>query len=189
MNNFIKEIKKILEEFDLSILDEFVKLLKLVRGFKSTVFLAGNGGHFCECQHFGQDLLSFVINNDSIPIKSFVLGGNIGTFSALANDFSYDKALIKELKVYCRKNKGNIIVCMSGSGNSKNILEVAKWGQLNEIPVVSFTGNDGGQLKHFSNIHINVPSSNWVTIHGIHNILFHLILEELIKSTTSRLKP
>lgn len=181
MENHITKINDTLANINLTPLNEFVKLLKLSVGFKSMVFVAGNGGSFCDSLHFGQDCLSYILNNRGIPIQTHVLGCNGGTFTALSNDFGYDKALVKELKVYGRKNKGDILVLFTGSGNSKNLLEAAKWAKLHNITVVSFTGFDGGALKNISDIHIHVPCTNWGIIHGCHSLLFHAALDKYLQ--------
>lgn len=180
MKKYSEEIANLLNRVDESKLTEFVKLLKLVAGFKSTVFVAGNGGSDCDARHFGQDCLSYILNNDGIPIKAHVLGANNGILTAFSNDFGYEKALLKELKVYAKKNKGDVLVLMSGSGNSKNLLEATKWAKANGITVVSFVGFDGGKLKELSDICIHIESETWGHIHGITSLLFHLVLDKYL---------
>lgn len=161
--------------------DEFVKLLKLASGMKNTVFVAGNGGSDCDARHFAQDCISYILNNDGVPIKTHVVGANSGVLTALANDFCYDKAVVKELKLYARKQKGDILVLFSGSGNSKNLLEAAKWAKNNGVIVVSFVGFDGGYLKNISDICFHIKSETWGVIHGCHSLIFHYILDKYLE--------
>lgn len=178
---YIKEIEEVLKQIDTSLIDEFVKMLKLSTGFKSTVFTAGNGGSDCDAKHFAQDCISYVINKGGTPIRSHAIGANTGLSTAIANDYGYKKTIVKELKIYSRKNAGDILVLMSGSGNSENLVEAAKWANDNGVAVVSFVGFNGGILKSLSNICIHLPTENWGIIHGCTSLLFHYILDKYLK--------
>lgn len=178
---YIKQVEDALKQIDTSRLNEFVKLLKLTTGFKSTVFVAGNGGSDCDARHFAQDCISYVINKGGRPIRSHAIGANSGLSTAIANDYGYRKTIVKELKIYASKNAGDILVLMSGSGNSENLVEAAEWANDNGVIVVSFVGFNGGLLKSLSNICIHIQSDNWGIIHGCTSLLFHNILDEYLK--------
>lgn len=180
MNTHTQQIQDILNGLNWKTVDKLVKLLKLCnKNTSHTMFMAGNGGHFCEVQHYCQDGISYIINNGGIPIKTHALGSNIGVFSAIANDFGYEQSFVKELEVYGKKD--DVLILMSGSGNSPNILEAAKWARNNGLYVIGFTGNNGGKLREFCGLEINIPSDNWSIIHALHSLIFHITLEEYLK--------
>lgn len=183
MKSYIDEVKRVLDEIDLSKIDRIADYLLTIKKFDQTVYLCGNGGANCDVLHFGQDLFSYLINKGIEPIKSHILGNNSGLSTALSNDFGYKDALRLELAHYIQKDKGEILFCMSGSGNSENIITAVEWASQYNTIIISFTGFDGGKLKKLSDpaLSIHINSDKWGIIHSISSLLFHMILDRYIE--------
>jgi D-sedoheptulose 7-phosphate isomerase len=144
------------------------KLKKAIK--KGTpIYVMGNGGSAYTANHFSQDLVKACLAN------SMSLSENTGLITAIANDISYDDVFAMQLitKPY------GICVFISCSGNSKNILNAAEYAYDCGWLTISLTGNDGGELKKYSDIHINVPTNNIFVSESIHSIILHYLIDEL----------
>jgi D-sedoheptulose 7-phosphate isomerase len=145
------------------------KVLKKAIKKKTPIYVMGNGGSAYTANHFSQDLVKACWAN------SVSLSENTGLITAIANDMSYDEVFISQLS---RKPKG-IVVLISCSGNSENIVRCAAYAQQFIGTTISFTGNDGGELAEYSDIHINVPTSNIFVSESIHSMIMHYLIDRL----------
>lgn len=167
-------------------------------GENNKLLLCGNGGSAADCEHMAGELnkgfiLKRKIDNDlsaklrkefpldaetfevhlqqgvpSIPLTSF-----IGTNTAYLNDCNPD--LVFAQGVNSLGNSGDILVCFSTSGNSKNVLYAAKLAKVKGLTVIAFTGETGGKLKELADVLLNVPSQTTHFIQEYHLSLYHAI--------------
>lgn len=172
MINF-KEIQEILNQIDLSNIEKIIEFLNLNKD--KTIFSCGCGGAFNISQHWAEDGISYLINQKKPPLKTIALGSNVGLVTAIGNDFGFNYIFSKELEAI--GNSGDILICFSGSGNSKCLLEAAS---SIDGTVISFTGFDGGELGKISDFHINIPSEKWAIIHSLQSLIFHMILDAIV---------
>lgn len=136
------------------------------------VITAGNGGSSSTASHFAQDLAK------AIGKPSACLTDNVGLLTAFANDDSYDKALVDILETMLVTEK-TLVVLLSGSGKSPNVLAVANLCRQFGVKVVALTGYDGGTLKDLCDIHIHVPLNDMETCESIHSLILHYVIKEL----------
>ena len=99
------------------------------------------------------------------------------TFSACSNDYSFEQIFKRNLQAL--GNSGDVLICLTTSGNSKNILNVIKKKKKNDILVISLLGKDGGNCKSLSDIEIIIPSNKTAKIQECHMMLGHHILEKV----------
>lgn len=144
---------------------------------KIPIFLIGNGGSAYSASHFAQDLVKL------LDAHAWSLSDNWGTVTAIANDIDYEYVYSYQLPKF---GKRLLLICISCSGNSKNILQAAKGAKWRGIPVLSFTGNDGGELSRWSSLEINVPTDNIFISESIHGIIFHYIIAELVTNMQNK---
>lgn len=141
---------------------------------KKQIFVAGNGGSAGTANHFTCDFGKNAVADDTKRPKIISLSANIEVITALGNDFSYAEIFSQQLKNLM--NDGDLILLISASGNSPNIIEAAKYAKNCGGKVIGFTGFCGGELKTLSDININVDSTSYEKIEDIHMILTHIIV-------------
>lgn len=138
------------------------------------VLFCGNGGSAADAQHLAAEFSGrFYIDRDALPAEA--LHANTSYLTAVANDYSYDviySRLIKGLG-----NKGDVLVGLSTSGNSKNIVLAFEQAKANGMITVGFTGESGGKMKGLSDYLINVPSTDTPRIQESHILLGHIICQ------------
>ncbi len=152
---------------------QFLKLMSQARDERKTVFLAGNGGSASTASHMANDLLKTIAKTGGKGIKALCLSDNIPVFTAIANDESYDRVFSSQLEVLA--GPGDILLLISGSGNSKNLLEAATTAKKLGLKMIGFLGMNGGSLKPLVDISIIVPSDDYGPIEDMHMILNHLL--------------
>ncbi len=151
---------------------------------KNRVFICGNGGSAADAQHLAAEFLVRLrpdINRKPFPIIS--LAQDTSTITACANDFSFEKLFSRNLEALY--SPGDLLITISTSGMSKNIIDVLKFAKKNKIYSISLLGNKGGSAKKITNLPIIIDSKNVARIQECHIFLGHIILEwvenELIK--------
>ena len=145
---------------------------------KKKIFFCGNGGSASDAQHLTAELLIRLrpkVNRRSIP--AICLHMDTSTITACANDFSYDDVFSRPLSALGKS--GDILIAISTSGNSKNILKVLKEARKKNIYSIGFLGINGGSAKKLCNLPILVKSKITARIQESHIFLGHHILEQV----------
>ena len=137
------------------------------------IILAGNGGSFGDAQHISAEFTSKLMR-DRIPLASIALGTNASAISAIGNDYGYEHVFARELQSIGSPN--DVVILISTSGNSQNILLAAKVAVENNISVFGLTGQHGGQLAQLCEC-VTVPSSETARIQECHILIGHIIVE------------
>lgn len=134
----------------------------------------GNGGSAADAQHLAAELSGrFYINRRALYAEA--LHVNTSSLTAVANDLSFDEVFARQLEAKGRK--GDILVALSTSGNSKNVLKAAMRARELGMNIISLTGKDGGKLKALSDLNINIPSEDTARIQEMHITLGHSICQ------------
>lgn len=142
------------------------------------IFLAGNGGSFSDAQHLAAEFSSR-LRFDRSPLPAIALGTNSSSMSAIANDYGYDQIFSRELISLATPQ--DVFIPITTSGNSKNVLAAVKTAQDLSLPIMGFTGWDGGDLAKQCSC-LQVPSNRTERIQECHILLGH-ILCEAVEST------
>jgi D-sedoheptulose 7-phosphate isomerase len=139
----------------------------------------GNGGSAANASHFAQDLSKGIFFEKPVAktMKAISLTDNIAHITAIANDTGYQNIFSAQINTFA--NTGDVLVCISGSGNSANIVEAVKAAKQKNMFVIGVTGFDGGQLYTISDFVVHLPLHEMCTVESIHSIIFHLIVLEL----------
>ena len=138
------------------------------------VLFCGNGGSAADAQHLAAEL-SGRFYYDRPALESEALHVNTSYLTAVGNDYSFD--LIYSRILSASGKKGDVLVGISTSGNSKNILEAQKVAKEKGMYVISFTGASGGKMKELSDCLINVPSTLTPRIQESHIMIGHIICQ------------
>ena len=145
---------------------------------KKKIYICGNGGSAADAQHLSAEFLVRLrpkINRQPLPIISLAL--DTSTLTACANDYDFKYIFSRNLEALA--NSGDLLFCISTSGNSKNIIEVLKKSKKIKIKSLSLLGNRGGIAKTISDLSIVVPSCNTARIQEMHIFIGHYILEKV----------
>jgi D-sedoheptulose 7-phosphate isomerase len=180
-----QKINSILDEhehaFKATFVPEKIKLLEQIseqmaqafqRGNK--IFLCGNGGSAADAQHIAAEFIGrFKRERQSLPAIALTTDSSVLT--ALANDYSYDAVFSRQIEGL--GENGDILIAISTSGNSKNVLFAAKKAKELGLIVIGFTGQDGGELKKLVDFNFSVSSDQTSHIQEIHTTALHAISE------------
>jgi D-sedoheptulose 7-phosphate isomerase len=150
----------------------------LYAGFEQgrTVFLVGNGGSAANASHFGQDLAKGTLSSMSATRRFRVvpLTDNIGFITALANDEGYESIFEQQLRNLAAAD--DLLVAISGSGNSPNILRAAEYARSIGMTIIGVTGFDGGKLKILADVSVHIPVNDMGMAEALHGVVFHLVM-------------
>lgn len=138
------------------------------------VLFCGNGGSASDAQHLAAELTGrFYTDRDALPAEA--LHCNTSYLTAVANDYSYDVIYSRLLQGI--GNSGDVLVGLSTSGNSKNIIKAFEVAKQKGMHTIAFTGSTGGKLKDISDYLINIPSDDTPRIQECHILLGHIICQ------------
>jgi D-sedoheptulose 7-phosphate isomerase len=155
----------------------------IISAFKSghKLFFCGNGGSAADSQHIAAEFVGrFQKERKAWP--AIALTTDTSALTALGNDYTFDIVFSRQLQALGQK--GDVLIAISTSGNSKNVLEAVKQAKLTGIITIAVTGGKGGQLAGLCDISIIASSSNTARIQESHLVIFHSICE-LVENTLS----
>ena len=153
------------------------KLCKLIISIskKNRVYCIGNGGSASISNHFVCDLVKGM--NYKKKFNMISLSSNIEIISAISNDISYEEIFSFQIAKYGEKN--DLLIAISSSGKSKNIINAIKEAKKKSMTVVSLTGFNGGNALKLSDFNININSNNYGVIEDMHSFIMHSICQKL----------
>ena len=155
-----------------------MQILKTIKK-GAVIYVCGNGGSAAISNHYVVDFLKFFRENTVYKPKVISFSNNVETITAVSNDISYKYIFKYQAENFCKKN--DLIIIISSSGNSKNIIELIKFAKKKKITTIGFSGFKGGYLKKNSDISIHVDVQNYGITEDAHHILMHAQLQYLIK--------
>ena len=174
---YVGGIKQTLDCLPWESIQHVVNLLHQARVDGRQVFVMGNGGSASTASHMACDLNKNTVAPDYPRFRVIALTDSMALFSACANDFSYEDVFAEQLINFIRE--GDIVVAISASGNSPNILKAVKLARMHKAITVGWSGYDGGKLAGLVDIPVVVPSHSIEQIEDIHLILEHMITAAL----------
>jgi D-sedoheptulose 7-phosphate isomerase len=148
----------------------------IVKTFKNgnRIYFCGNGGSAADAQHLAAEF-SGRFYTDRVALPAEALHCNTSYLTAVANDYSFEMVYSRMIKGIA--NKGDVLVGLSTSGNSGNILKAFETAREKGVITIGFTGQTGGKLKNWSDFLINVPSQDTPRIQEAHILLGHIICQ------------
>ncbi|MDB4811986.1 SIS domain-containing protein [Candidatus Pelagibacter sp.] len=168
-----KEIIKISNSIN-DVVENITKKLKK----NGKILFCGNGGSAADSQHLAAEfLIRLRPNINRNPIPAITLTQDTSTLTACGNDYSFEDIFLRPFQALANKN--DILICISTSGNSKNILNVLKEAKKKKIYSVCFLGNKGGKALKMCDHPLVISSNNTARIQECHIFLGHFILEKV----------
>jgi D-sedoheptulose 7-phosphate isomerase len=171
---YLNYLQTVLQRINTAEIGRFVETLLAARERGSTVFFIGNGGSAATASHFANDL-SIGTNSYHKPFRALSLTDNVPIVTAVGNDFGYEEIFVRQLRVLGKS--GDVLVGISASGNSPNLLRAMEYAQSAGITTVAITAFDGGQMKRVASQGIHVPTGpkEYGPAEDAHMVLDHLI--------------
>jgi len=177
IDGYIQNLVSRIEELDMALVSHFSEVLhdKRIAGHK--VFIAGNGGSASTASHFATDIGIGGLNR-TWPVKAVSLCDNSAVITASANDNGYDSIFSDQLITL--SSPGDLLVVITASGNSENLIRAIEVCKSLGVEVFSLTGFDGGKVKELtsgSNIHVQTPVGCYGIVEDLHLSICHMITE------------
>lgn len=147
------------------------------------VFICGNGGSGSNSSHFCEDLGKSTLRREDFTkegikrLKVMSLTDNTPYILAWGNDEGFDRVFVEQLKNF--GSKGDLLIAISGSGNSPNILSAVEWANTHGLKTWGITGYEGGKLKSLGKKNLHVPLDDMGMVESIHLVAFHWILNDI----------
>jgi D-sedoheptulose 7-phosphate isomerase len=143
------------------------------------ILACGNGGSAADCQHFSAELLNR-FEMERPALAALALTTDTSTLTSIANDYDYDQVFSKQVRGLGHAN--DVLLAISTSGNSRNVLAAIEAAHECEMTVVALTGRDGGKVAGMlapNDVHICVPASNTARIQEVHLLTLHCICDAI----------
>ncbi len=138
------------------------------------VFFIGNGGSAADAQHIAAELVGH-FKKDRRPLPALALTTNTSNLTAIGNDYNFDAVFARQLEAFLKKD--DVLVAISTSGNSPNVLEAVKLAKKLGAKTVGFIGKGGGVLKDLADLSLIIPSDDTLRIQEAHITIGHIICD------------
>lgn len=161
-------------KIDFESVSQFIDALLEARNLGKNIFFIGNGGSAATASHMANDF-GIGTRTDNPPFRAIALTDNNAVMTAIGNDFGYDELFSKQLEKLAQE--GDLVVAISASGNSSNILKGIEVAKAKSCKVVGLSGFDGGKLKQLSDISIHIPTEKgeYGPVEDAHMVIDHLV--------------
>ena len=150
------------------------------------VFIIGNGGSGANASHLCEDLAKCTLKDfdNQKRLRVLSLTDNAAWLMAVANDINYDGIFLEQLKNLA--SPGDLLLAISGSGNSPNILKAVDWANTKGLTTVGITGFGGGKLKQQAHHNLHAPVDDMGIAESLHLVVFHWIIDDLFRRFSAR---
>ncbi len=171
---YIEMEKRVLDSLPVEDINRVMNVLEQARMERKRIFICGNGGSASTASHLECDFNKGISYEQELKYDIECLSDNVPMMMAIANDIGYDDIFIVPLKN--KLKKGDVVIGISGSGNSENVLRAFRYANDTGAETVAFTGYSGGKLKQLAKHNIHVAVDNMQITEDIHLILNHMMM-------------
>lgn len=177
LSAYADEIGRAFSTVDKAAVQKAADMLEVAINNEATIFVCGNGGSAAIAGHFTCDHMKGSRAGTDLRPKVSSLSSNIEIITAIANDISY--ANIFEFQLSCQAKPGDVLVTISSSGGSPNIMAAVDWAKAHGVTVIAMTGFSGGESRKQANISLHVEADNYGIIEDVHQSLMHILAHYL----------
>jgi D-sedoheptulose 7-phosphate isomerase len=182
-DDYLRRLNQELGRIDRAAMQRWADLIYNAWETGKFVFLIGNGGSGLTASHFCEDLgkgslpESALRDESKKRLKVLSLTDNVGWIMAVGNDLAYDQIFVQQLMNY--GSPGDVLIAISGSGNSRNVLNAVDWANRHGLVTFGLTGYDGGRLKALQHDGLHVDLNDMGMVESIHLCLHHWVLNDV----------
>lgn len=169
-----------IRSLDVEAINEALNVLLETYENGNTVFVFGNGGSSATASHFQNDFNKGVSEHTEKKFNLLCLNDNMATLMAVANDIGFEEVFRFQLQGHIKP--GDVIMAISGSGNSKNVINAVEYAKNQGCKVIGLTGFGGGKLKELSDVSLHAPVNSMQITEDIHMIFDHLMMSVFYKT-------
>ena len=152
---YLSYLKKLIDDLCIENISAFIELILETRDRNKTIYFIGNGGSASTASHFVNDI-SLGSRQFEKPFRAISLCDNQAVITAIANDDGYENIFLQQLQTQAKT--GDVLVSISASGNSKNIIKAVNWAKKNKLSTVGLSAFDGGKLSELVDLNVHVPT-------------------------------
>ena len=171
---YIENEVEVLHALDVNALNDVLNLLERTLESENMIYIMGNGGSAATASHFQNDFNKGVSEYTEKKFRFLCLNDNVPTVMAIANDIGYDEIFRFQLRGKLRP--GDVVIGISGSGNSKNILNAVEYAKECGNVVVGITGFSGGKLRNLADYSLHAPVNSMQITEDVHMVFDHLMM-------------
>jgi D-sedoheptulose 7-phosphate isomerase len=179
IENYIACEIKILNSINTGDLNKALNLLQETWEQMGRIYIFGNGGSSATASHFQNDFNKGISEHLQKKFRFTCLTDNTATVMAIANDIGFEEVF--RFQIIGQLEPGDIVIAISGSGNSKNVVNAVEYSKFCGNKVIGLTGFDGGRLKELSDISLHAPVNSMQVTEDIHMIFDHLMMSVFYK--------
>src|SRR6478735_10750430 len=179
IENYLSLVKDTIDQLDRSQIEKTIDAFMRVYESGNTIYIFGNGGSAASATHACGDLVKGASYGLEKRFRVMSLVDNLPALMAIANDLSYDDIFIEQLKNFIKP--GDLVVGISGSGNSVNVVKAMDYAKSKGVQTVAFCGYKGGKIKEIADISVHSVALDMEVAEDIHMIVFNVIKKEVMR--------
>jgi D-sedoheptulose 7-phosphate isomerase len=177
------ELLAAIDRIDTGLVQQAIEWFREARDTSKHIFVCGNGGSASTASHFACDIVKGASYNRDSRFRIMALTDSMATITAYSNDVSYDCIFAEQLKNFAQP--GDLVMCISGSGNSPNVLRAMEYANSIGCKTIALTGRDGGKLGPLAQLGIQVAVPHMGRIEDAHMIVCHMIAYHFMENHSS----
>lgn len=175
---YIDALKKTIDKLNIDSVQEAIELILQAYERGGTIYIFGNGGSGATSSHIAGDFVKGVSFGLEKRFRMICLNDNFTGLSAYSNDISYDLVFVEPLKNFLKA--GDLVIGLSGSGNSKNVVLAFEYAKEIGVETIAFCGYKGGKIKEIATVAVHAEIDNMEIAEDMHLIAFHIIKNNII---------
>lgn len=174
-SEYLAYLSEILQAIDVSIIERIINAFTEAAENDNTIYFLGNGGSAVTATHFASDMAINTRTSGLKPLRAVSLVDNLALLTCVSNDEGFEHVFIRQLEIYMQP--GDVVVGLSVSGNSPNVVNALQYAKDNGATVIACTGFSGGKIGALADIHFHIPTPDgeYGPVEDIFQILDHLI--------------
>jgi D-sedoheptulose 7-phosphate isomerase len=181
VRDYLDRVCEEIRRIDVAQLENLAALIEAAYRDGRTVFVIGNGGSAANASHLCEDLNKGILRDfeSQRRLRVLSLTDNTAGIMAWANDEGYDRVFVEQLKTYA--SPGDLLLAISGSGNSPNVLRAVEWANDTGMTTLGITGYSGGALRQLAQHSLHCPLDDMGTVESLHMVAFHWLIGDLYR--------
>jgi D-sedoheptulose 7-phosphate isomerase len=184
INAYLQKEIEVLHDLDIESINAAMNLLIDTFNAEKTIYIFGNGGSSATASHYANDFNKGLSEWTEKKFNFTCLNDNVPTVMAVANDIGFEEIFRFQLRGHIKS--GDIVIGISGSGNSPNVINAVEFAKTQGNKVIGITGYDGGKLKGLSDVNLHVPIKSMQITEDIHMVFDHLIMAVFYKTLAGK---
>ena len=175
---YIDLVKSTLDALDPNALDALVEAFHTTYEKGGNIYTMGNGGSGASASHAAGDFLKGASYGLDKRFKMICLNDNLPSMMAIANDIGWESIFVEPLKNFLRED--DLVIGISGSGNSKNVVNALEYANANGATTVAMSGFKGGKISQIASINVHAPVMDMEVTEDVHMVIFNIVKKQMM---------